>query len=169
MGFVVIAAAMFLFGFGLLEGRNAAVGAEVTAKKQEYDQLLQEQKSYQAGKNDLATLKTKSVQPEDLFSQDTHVVREIKALEDLSKAGGLDMVLQVAGTAKEAQPLKNASGKLYIVPYTLVLTGPFDKVLNFIDNTEHLDFVTSVRTLTIAAQKGNVVKVSISADFYIKQ
>jgi hypothetical protein len=166
--FFVIAAIMFLFVFGRLHDRNARLAAQVAAQRQTLEQLLQEQRSFTQGKKDLETLKTKPTQPDDLFSRDTRVVKEIKTLEDLSATYALDMNLQVSGTAKDAQKVKSST-QLLFVPYSLTVTGPFDKVLAFLDSSEHLSFISPVKTLTLSAQQEGIVKTTLTADFYIKK
>lgn len=166
--FAVISFVMFYFVFGRLHDRNQKLSLEVADQRQTLDQLQQEQKSFEQGKKDIATIKTKSVQPEDLFNSDTHVVKEIKTMEDLSKTYALDMNLQVSGTAKDAQKVKTST-QLLSVPYSITVTGAFDKVLAFLDSTENLSFISPVQTLSVSAQKGGLVKTTVTAYFYIKK
>jgi Tfp pilus assembly protein PilO len=166
--FFALAAIMFLFVYPSLHSRNARLAASVASQRQILEQLLQEQRSFAQGKKDIETLKTKPIQPGELFSADTRVVKEIKTLEDLSKTYGLDMNLQVSGTAKDAQKVKSSNQLLY-VPYSLSVEGPFDKVLAFLDSAENLSFITPVKTMSISAQKEGIVKTTLTADFYLKK
>lgn len=166
--FIVLALAMFLLVFKSLQSRNAVLSADVADKRQSLEQLLQEQRSFEQGIQDLENLKTRPFQPENLFSRDTRVVKEIQILEDLSKIYSLDMVLQISGTAKEAQKVKSTS-ELLSVPYTMEITGPFDKVLAFLDSSENLSFISPVKTLNITALEDGGVKATLTADFYLKK
>jgi hypothetical protein len=166
--FFVVAFVMFFFVFDKLQVRNTKLSADVAAQRKTLEQLLQEQHSFEQGKKDIENLKTKKIQPSDLFSRDTRVVKEIKALENLSKIYTLEMNLQIAGTAKNAQKVKSFS-QILSIPYTVTVTGPFDQVLAFLDCTENLNFVTPVKSIVISAQKSGGVKTLISSDFYIKQ
>lgn len=166
--FFGLAAIMFFFGFGRLHTRNVRLSSDVAAQRQTLEKLLQEQHSFEQGKKDIETLKIKSIQPDDLFSQDTRVVKEIKTLEGLSNTYTLDMNLLVSGTAKDAQKVKSST-QLLFVPYSIEVSGPFDKVLAFLDSAENLSFISPVKTLSISAQKGGVVKTILTADFYIKK
>ncbi len=167
-GFVLLTLIMFLFVFGKLQERNLRLSTDVANQRRTLEQLAQEQKSYEQGKRDIESLAGKNIQPDELFSRDTRLVKEITTLEDLSQAYSLEMNMQIAGTAKDGQKTKSSS-EILSIPYTLTLTGPFDKVLSFLDSTENLQFITPVKTIAISAQKGGVVKATISADFYIKQ
>lgn len=166
--FFLVSAIMFLFVFGKLHDRNIRLSTDVSSKRQTLEQLAQEQRSFEQGKKDVEALKTKAVQPGELFSRDTRVVKEIKTLEDLSKINELDMTLLISGTAKNAQKVKS-SAQILSLPYSVTVTGAFDKTLAFLDSIENLNFITPVKTLTISAQKGGVVKSTISADFYIQK
>jgi len=166
--FLAVAAIMFFFVFPRFHSRNVKLSLDVSSQRQTLEQLLQQQRSYEQGKKDLETLKTKPVQPDELFSRDTRVVKEIKTLEDLSKTYALDMSLQVSGTAKDAQKVKSST-QLLFVPYSLSVTGPFDKVLAFLDSAEHLSFISPIKTIAITAQKDGIVKTTLTADFYIKK
>ena len=166
--FAAIAAIMFFFIFPRFHSRNVNLSVEVSSQRQTLEQLLQQQRSFEQGKKDLETLKSKPIQPDELFSRDTRVVKEIKTLESLATTYALDMKLQVSGTAKDAQKVKSSS-QLLSVPYSLTVSGPFDKVLAFLDSAENLPFITPVKTLVVSAEKEGIVKTILTADFYIKK
>lgn len=166
--FIALSAIMFLFVFGKLQARNLRLSTEVATERRALEQLQQEQRSFEQGKKDLENLQSRTVQPDDLFSRDTRVVKEIKTLEDLSTVHSLEMNLQVAGTAKNAQKVKSSNQVLFI-PYTITVTGSFDKVLAFLDSMENLSFISPVKNIAMIAEKTGVVKATISADFYIKK
>lgn len=166
--FAVITAVMFFYVFGKLHGRNQNLSITVASERQTLEQLQEQQRSYEQGKKDVASLKAKPVQPEDLFSSDTHLVKEIKTLEDLSHSYALEMTLEVSGTAKNAEKVKT-SPNILSIPYTITVTGSFDKVLSFLDKSERLAFISPVKKIAVSAQKGASVRTTVSGDFYIKK
>ena len=166
---VVVVLIFFVFVYGWMNKKTAALADAVAVKNQEYSQVLAEQKSYELGKKDLAALQTKQLQPDDLFSQDTKVVKEIKTLETLAHSLGIDFILEVSGTVKTAPKLAKSAGPIYTVPYTVTLEGPFDKVVNFVESTEHLAFVTQTKSLSISVTDAGKTRAILSSEFYIKQ
>jgi hypothetical protein len=166
----IVAASLifFVFIYGWMNQRNQAMADSTAAKNQEYAEAVAEQHSYELGKQDLITLQSKSLQPDDLFSQDTKVVKEIKTLETLAHALGIEFTLQVSGTAKTAPKLAKATGQIHVVPYTIVLEGDFEKIVNFIETAEHLNFVTQTKAFTITALDSGATRAALSSEFYIK-
>lgn len=168
LGFIVIVFIMFFFVYGRLQSRNTQLSTDVASQRKALEQLLQEQRSYELGKKDIESLKTRTVQPDDLFSRDTRLVKEIKTLENLSKANEVEMSLQITGTAKNAQKVKSFS-QILSIPYSITIKGEFDKILAFLDSAENLSFVSPVKTINITAQEEGGVLTVVTADFYIKQ
>jgi hypothetical protein len=165
---IVAVLIFFLFVYGWMDGRNETVAAAVAAKNQEYAEVQAEEQSYELGKKDLVTLQSKPFQPADLFSQDTKVVKEIKTLETLAGTLGVRFSLNVSGTIKDAPKLPGVSSTLYTVPYTVTLEGPFDKIVNFIETTEHLNFVTQTKALSLGASEGGGTQATLTSEFFIK-
>jgi len=165
---LVIAGVFFGFVYGWMDGKNEALGQALADKNQEFAEVFAEQQSYELGKKDLTTLESKPFQPDDLFSQDTKVVKEIKTLETLAAGLGIDFTLQVSGTVKTAPKLSKATAQLYTVTYTVILEGPFDKIVNYIETTEHLNFVTSTRAVKMEAAEDGNARATLTSDFYIK-
>jgi hypothetical protein len=164
----VVALVFFLFIYSWMDGKNQALADAVAIKNQEYAEVLAEQQSYEFGQKDLTALAEKPLQPDDLFSQDTKVVKEIKTLETLAQTLGLEFTLQIAGTIQTAVKLPKASGQLYLVPYTVTVEGPFDKLVNYIETAENLNFVTQTKNLVIGAGESGRVRATLTSEFYIK-
>jgi len=166
----VVMAALVFFGliYGWVARSNEAVANGLTAKNQEYAEVLAEEQSYELGKKDLVTLQSKQLQPADLFSQDTKVVKEINTLETLAGSLGVKFNLSVSGTVKDAPKVPGVSSTLYTVPYTVTLEGPFDKVINFIETTEHLNFVTQTNALSMGPDDKGGVQATLTSAFFIK-
>jgi Tfp pilus assembly protein PilO len=159
---------LFTYFFGLFDTRNELMAQEVQSKEKELAAAQAEQRSFQQAQKDLEALKELPLQPQDFFSVDTRLVKEIKTLEDLAGEIGLKLTLQVSGTSKAAAKAPNTTSALLVVPYTMSLEGSFPKVVSYLNAIEHLPFVTTVQTLEINALPKDLVRTSISAQFYIK-
>lgn len=122
-GVMVLTLIFFLFVYGSMNSHNDTLAIAVAAKNQEYQEVLAEQQSYELGKKDLESLKSKPFQPSDLFSQDTKVVKEVKTLESIAQGLGVEFTMQVSGTIKTAPKLTQASAQIFIVPYVMILEG----------------------------------------------
>lgn len=167
--FILITAVLFLYGFNVLHKSSEALAKEIADKNKEFAALELEQRSYDAAKKDLKTLADKPLQPDNLFSQDTRVVREIKELEDLASSLDLSLTLAVAGTSSSAKKVPQSTGDIYLIPYNMTLEGPFSKIVSFTELVEHLDFITHVTNVNINASTGALVRAVLSANFYIKK
>jgi hypothetical protein len=167
-GTVVLAIIFFFFVYGSMNNRNQALADAMAKKEQEHEEVLAEQKSYESGKKDLETLQLKPFHPDDLFSQDTKVVKEIQTLEALGKNLGISFSLKVSGSASTATKLPKAAGQVLAVPYTMVVEGPFDKITNFVEATEHLPFITQVKNIQVSALSNTTVRATLFSEFYIK-
>jgi hypothetical protein len=165
---LIVTGIFFGFVYGWMDGKNAVIGQALADKNQEFAEVFAEQQSYELGKKDLVTLEAKPFQPDDLFSQDTKVVKEIKTLETLAQGLELSFTLRVSGTVKTAPKLAKATAQLYTVPYTVILEGPFDKITNYIETTEHLNFVTATKTIRVEATEGGQTRATLASEFYIK-
>lgn len=163
----LVFAIAFGYVFPKLNAKNLAAKESLNEKNTELAEFQEEQKSYELGKRDLGGLAEKPIKPEELFSKDTKVVKEVKTLEDLAKSLALESRLTVAGTAKNATKLPKANAQILTIPYTLSVQGKYDKVVNFLDYSEHLNFIMSYRTVTMVAEKDGLVKALFSGDFYI--
>jgi hypothetical protein len=167
--FAIFAIGLFLFGYDIFGNRNAVLAQALTAKTKEYDELEQEQRSFELGQRDLKTLESKPFQPDELFSKDTKVVKEIKTLETIAAEQGIDFKLQVSGTSKDAKKVEKTKRELFAVPYTVTLEGSYEAVMKFMESIEHLNFATHVTGVSINALKGDQVRAVLTAQFYIKK
>jgi Tfp pilus assembly protein PilO len=165
---LVLALLFFFWLYPMMNAKNQVLADEARAKNKEYTDVLAEQQSYELGKKDLQTLKNKQVQPEELFSQDTKLVKEIEALEQLAQRLGLKFSLQVSGSAKNAPKLTKATAQLNSVPYTMNVEGEFDKVIQFTQSLEHMQFVTQAKVVNVIALSLSQVRLTMNAEFYIK-
>ncbi len=160
---------MFTFGYKIFSTRNQALADSASQRRLEYEVLEREQKSAEQGKKDLAELQSKVFPPTDLFSQDTKVVKEIKILEDTAAKYGVTMGLQISGTTKTAPKVGGSSSELYTVPYVVTLEGSFESVMNYVQTTEHLPFVSYTKVIKMSAIADNKINLVMNSDFYIRK
>jgi hypothetical protein len=167
--FVIFAAGMFFFGYGILAGSNQANADIVAQKRIELEVLEREQKSFEQGKKDLADLASSSYPPDELFSRDTKVVKEIQQLEAAAQRYSLDLSIAVTGSTKTAVKVPNTSGDLYAVPYTITLDGPITNVLQFMQTAERMPFITHAKDVAISVGLAEKTTTVISSEFYVKK
>lgn len=167
--FVVACVVLFGFLFKIMDNSNSALASTTKQKYKEYQDLVAEQKSYEAGKQDIATLALKSVQPEDFFSRDTSLVNEIKTMESTSNNFNLNLNLSVSGTADKAIKATGVTGPIFAIPYTFTLDGKFDKIVNFMESLEHLNFITHMKSVILVAKENGVIQATLNGNFYIKK
>lgn len=168
-GWLAVSCLMFLYLFKILDASNQAT-LDGMAKDQSNLVILQAQdKSYKQAQADLQQLAQKPNQPDDFFSTDINLVDEIQTLEDLAAKYNLTMQLSgVAGTIGSLPPAPTKT-PIALVPYGITLNGDFFQVVNFIENLEHLSFITNVGNLNIGATDKGSVTASLNANFYLRK
>lgn len=166
--FAAFAAAMFSFGYNVMEGRNQARLDVVNQKTLELLVLQREQQNFEQGKRDLSNLLEKPYPPQDLFSKDTRVVAEIRELEELAARYSLDFTLQVAGSSAAAPKAVGVSGDLVQIPYSVTLIGGFNNILKYIEASEHTSFINPAYAIDITAVADGESRATINSQFYLK-
>jgi hypothetical protein len=157
---------LFWYGFPAFEVSNLVQARKVLEKSKMYQDLQQQQASFQAGKKDLETLAKKPYQPGNFFSQDTSLVKEIVTLENLAATQNVQLDLQVTGTKATATKAPTA-GDVVQLPYTIVLTGTTPDVVSFLEYFENLSFVTHATHIDVSSIKDGQIKATLSAIFFI--
>ncbi len=168
-GFLVISGVLFGFLFSILQGQSETIAARIFEKDKEYKGLQAEQLSYEAGKKDLAKLEELPTKPADLFSQDVRLVKEIQTLEALANSASLKMTFTISGTAAEAKKAANSIANIYVVPYIMNVTGSYQDIIRFMDQTEHVPFVTHFQEVSLTALEAGQVRGAFVGNFYIKK
>ncbi len=169
VGFIIFAVLMFTFGYKILGDKNQTLADGAAEQHKQLEVLQREQRSFEQGKKDLANLKDSAYPPEDLFSSDTKVVKEIQQMEDAAQRYGLEMKLSVTGTQKTALRVPNTASELYTVPYTLTLDGNFGNAIQFMQAAEHMPFVTHTQNISVKVGDKNKTTTLISSEFFIKK
>lgn len=169
VGFVLFTGAMFWFGYDIIGARNHALADSIAKQRVELNLLQREQKSFEEGKKDLAELAKSAYPPEDLFSRDTKVVKEIQQLEAVAQKYDIDLTLTVSGTSQTAVKATGTSAELFAVPYKLILAGTFENTLKFMQVTQRLPFITHAKDISVVSTKDDQTRTQISSEFYIKK
>lgn len=168
IAFGIFTGLMFTYGYGILEGRNQALVDTIDKINLELRLLKKEQLTFEQGKKDIATLSQKKFPPQELFSKDTKVVKEITILEGLAKNFNLKFILQVSGTAKTATKVPGVSGDLYLVPYTVTLEGNFNDIQKYIESAEHTSFINQTQSIAVTAIADGKTHAMLYSAFYLK-
>lgn len=167
-GFAVFLVLMFLFGYGIMGGKNEVLADSYTQRRIELEVLQREQKNFEEGKKELAKLEQAVYPPDELFSRDTKVVKEIKQLEEAAKLYELQMKISISGTTKSATKVPTSSGELFAIPYTITLKGAFANTLLFMQAMEKMPFVTHAKQVDVSVGAENISTTVIASEFYIK-
>ncbi len=166
---LILCALMYFYFFGLFDKSTNAILDNIWKQSKELKLLKAEQDSYRLAKEDLEKINTKSLKPEDFFSKDITLVKEIKVLETLGDKYGVDMGFSgVSGIANAAPKAKTISD-IAIVPYSISLQGTFANVVNAIEALENLDFITNLSALSASTGLGDNINVSLNASFYLRR
>ncbi len=169
VAFAVFAALMFSYGYGIIENRNQGRLDLVNQKNLEYEVLLKEQKNFEQGKKDIEALNSKAFPPQDLFSKDTKVVKEIRDLEEYANRYDLEMELKVSGTSKTAIKVPGVTSELLLFPYTVTVTGAFNNIMQYIEAVEHATFITQTKAVDFTSLESGLTRAELSSEFYLKK
>jgi hypothetical protein len=165
---LILSVFMASAGFGLVEKSTEDLNRKYADRMGELNRLKAENLSFIESKKDLADLRKKALQPEDFFSRDTSLVKEVEYLESLTAFLGLDFTLSgLSGTVKSAAKAKTNSADLVVLPYSISVDGSFSAVSSFIKTMEHLPFASQISAVNINAEAENKVRASFPATFYI--
>jgi len=169
LAWLILTAAMFLYFFPIMDGKNQAALDGMAQDRKNLVLLQAQDKSFKQAQADLRELAAKTSQPEDFFSKDIALVNEIKTLEGLAAKYNLKMSLSgVSGTVGALPPASTAT-PLAEIPYGITLNGDFYQAVNFIESMENLAFVTNITGLSIGSADKSNVTVSLNANFYLRK
>lgn len=170
IGFVVLSGVMYGYIFPWLDRANTSLAESVKATRKEFLEVEAEQRNFELGKRDLATLASKPIRPDNLFSGDTSLVTEIEILEQVAEDLELSLDITVSGTAATA-PKAKTSTDIRTIPFAVHIEGTYSSVIHFLEFLEHAKFVTYIKTLNIAPSKDGTsfVGAQLSGNFYIKK
>lgn len=167
--FILFAGGMYFFGYNIMANRNQVLADSIAKSNVELEVLQREQKSFEQGKKDLAILEKSQYPPDDLFSRDTKVVKEIQQLESAAQRYGLEMIISVSGSVTAATPAEGTFSELFAIPYTINIEGSSDNILLFMQALERMPFITHTNTLSISVVDEDTTSGVITSEFYIKK
>ncbi len=129
--------------------------------------LLAEKNSYLQAKQALDDLAKLEIQPENFFSKNITLVKEIKKLESMARDLTVEFTLSgISGNLQSATKAPTVSN-IFLVPYSIHLEGSLDKLVTYIEYLENLEYINTVSSLDISATNDNSVSVNLSANFYV--
>jgi hypothetical protein len=160
---------MFLYGYAIMGDKNQGIADTMAQKSLEWEVLKREQQSVQQGKIDLAILDKAAFPPEQLFIDDTKLVKEIQILETTAEQYNLKLNISISGTSKTAAKVKGTKAELFNIPYSMTLKGDFANTMQYIQALEHLPFVTHVKRIQVGTDPEEGAITLINADFFIRK
>lgn len=166
--FLVFVAILFGYGFSWLSDKHTAALAAILEQKKTVLELRQEQHNLELAKKDLADLAQKNRLPEDFFSRDTTLVSDLSVLEAKARELQVDFILTISGTVAAAPKAKTGS-ELYVVPFTVQLSGDFQNIAAYLDFSEHSGTIFTVRSLSIVGGEKERITVNLVGNFFLRK
>jgi Tfp pilus assembly protein PilO len=160
---------MFVYGFNILGASNSQALADISRQKSQLLALEAQQQSYLLSQKDLQQMQGEKIQPEDFFSVDITLVKEIETLENLGKSLGVQLSLNGISGTVSTLPKGAAEVELYTLPYSIGVSGSLQKTVDFIETLENLDFITTLNSLSLDSSGDGNVSASMGANFYIRK
>ena len=165
---VVLVAAMFWYGFKIIDQSNAILVSSFADQQHKLAVLQAQQQSYKQATSDLTKVQNEKYPPDQLFSKDTTLVHELETLEALATSTNVNMTVNgLSGTIKDFHPAPTKSS-IFEVSYGLSLTGSLNDCLAFLEGLEHLQFVTVSKSLSLNSVDSDKVDINLSAYFYLR-
>lgn len=169
VGWFVCCVLVFMYGFSFLDNSNESLVTKHADQQKKLAMLQAEIESYKQAQVELDKVAKQKYRPDDLFSQDVSLVNELKNLEDLAKMHNVGLVIGgLSGTLRNAQKAKTQS-EVFTVPYSLYVTGSYQDVAAFLENIEHLRFITTVNSVSITSLSNNDIAMNLTALFYLRK
>ena len=163
---VVVASAMFLFFFKILDGKNREILDGMSQDREDLALLQSESDSYKKAQGDLDLMAQETIQPEDFFSKDVTLVNEIRTLESLNNKYGTQVIFSgISGTVGPS----SGGTSLMEVPYNINIVGSLANAVDLIENFENLSFITKANGVSFTSSGDGKVYVNINSNFYIRK
>ncbi len=166
---LVLVVGMVMYGFPILDRSNEALVTKHNDQQKRLASLEAEVASYNQAQSELDKVTKQKYLPDQLFSRDISLVKELRTLEDMGLEHGVNVIIGgLGGTVKNAQKAKTQS-ELYIIPYSITVTGNFDNSIQFLQHMENLRFITTINSVSVSALSGNEVSFNMNASFYLQK
>jgi hypothetical protein len=114
-------------------------------------------------------LAKKQYQPEDFFSKDVTLVKELRILEDWADRLGVKIQISgISGTIASVPKAKTQTS-LAVIQYGISINGEFSQVLNYIQVLENLSFITSISSMNLNNSDRGNVSAGVTASLYLRK
>ncbi len=165
---LLVSGILFGYVFPRIDQANQDQVTGFANARKNLDKVKAEQESYRLAKQDLENVTKEHIQPDGFFSKDVTLVNEIQTIENMADTYHVTVDLTgLSGTLQNSQKAPTRS-QIFLVPYALVVHGGFTEVLNFLDNLEHVPFVTTINSVSMSIAAGDTVNLVLGANFYLK-
>jgi hypothetical protein len=166
---LALSASMFMYFFNFFDVQNQQILDSMADDRKNLVVLQNENQSFKLVQADLQKLAGETYQPADFFTSDIRLVNEVSALESLGQKYGVQMQLSGLSGTVSSQPPAPTVTPMVAITYSVSLNGPLKQVVEFIEDMENLNFVTSVNGLSISVAQDNTVNANLSANFYVQK
>ncbi len=164
---LVSAVVMFFYFLPIQQKNNLKTIDVIKVLNSKEQVLLAEKNSYLQTKKALEDLAQLEIQPENFFSKNITLVKEIKKLENLAQELNLEFTLSgISGNLQSATKAPTVSN-IFLVPYSIHLEGGLDKTIAYIEHLENLEYINTINSLDISATNEQTVNVNLSANLYV--
>lgn len=157
---------MFFIFFKILDNKNKAALEGMAKDREDLVMLQSESESYKKAQADLDQIKKEEIQPEDFFSKDTTLVKEIQILEGLNNKYGTQVTF--SGISGLVGP-SSGSTALMEVPYSITIVGSLANGVDLIENFENLSFITKAHGISFTSSGDGKVYINLMSNFYIRK
>jgi Tfp pilus assembly protein PilO len=158
---------MFFYCLPIQHKGNLAIIETIKTLSVKEQGLLAEKKSYLQAQKALEDLAKLEIQPENFFSKNITLVKEIKKLERIASELGVEFALSgISGNLQSATKAPTVSN-IFLVPYSIHLEGSLDKLVAYIEHLENLEYITAINSLDVSATNEETVNLNLSANFYV--
>lgn len=169
VSWVVMIVLLFLYGFPILDSSNEVLVTKYAEQQRTLATLQAEVESYKQAQSELDKVAKQKYSPEDLFSQDVSLVQELRTLEELGRRHNVSLSIGgLSGTLRNAQRAKTLS-EVFMIPYSLSVSGSFENTIAFLEHIEHLRFITTVNSVSMGAISESEVSMNLNAVFYLRK
>jgi Tfp pilus assembly protein PilO len=160
---------MFFSLFGILDRQNLANLESMAQQRKDLAMLKAERESFTRAQQDLDLLAKKQYQPEDFFSKDVTLVKELRILEDWADRLGVKIQISgISGTIASVPKAKTQTS-LAVIQYGISINGEFSQVLNYIQVLENLSFITSISSMNLNNSDRGNVSAGVTASLYLRK
>ena len=166
---ILVCISMPLYFFKILDTSNTLLIEKISVQKKEQAQFKAEQVSFQKAQKDLEDFSHEKFQPEDFFRNETNVISQLRELEALGPKLNLNVSLSFLSGTIGSAPKAPVKGDIVQLPYGFTVSGPYSKVLQFLEILENTDFVVHNSSISVGAAADGNINLILSSFLYLKR